>query len=154
MTDKHDKRGIVLLDDNLINLIERYRADGYQRDKRVPSRSEAIRELVIEALKSKGYQVDNIINTPISTKKENIDKKPAQTTPAPASKPTPIRKHDWLALWSEYQALKAQNPSLTEAEFGRTKGIGKEFLNKRFRQFKYPANPTTLPPTVATAKAD
>lgn len=117
--------------------------------------SELVEGILLQYVNTNSMQINTAIqkrsNTAIPAHTQGS---PAQTTHAPAPKPTPKGKHDWSALWSEYQALKAQNPAMTEAEFGRSKGIGKEFLNKRFKQFKHPANPTTLPPTVDTAKAD
>lgn len=168
--DKHDNRNIVLLDDTLTDWVEKYRADGYQRDKRVPSRSEAIRELIIDSLISKGYPVDKTakidsiatkpINTTVTpdTAKTPVQEKPTpKPIPAtPAAKRVLPKKHDWPALWSEYQEAKAANPELSEAAFGRSKGIDKAFLSKNFKQFKaldnQPGGLST--PAVDTEKAD
>ncbi|MBF0459444.1 MAG: integration host factor subunit alpha [Nitrospirae bacterium] len=43
-------------------------------------------------------------------------------------------KHDWAALWAEYQAGKAQCQTLSE--FSRKKGINRSLLSREFQPFR------------------
>ncbi|MBF0458243.1 MAG: integration host factor subunit alpha [Nitrospirae bacterium] len=46
----------------------------------------------------------------------------------------PYKKHDWPALWAEYQAGKAQGQTLTD--FSKGKGINRSLLSREFQPFR------------------
>ncbi|MCG6552236.1 MAG: integration host factor subunit alpha [Candidatus Magnetominusculus sp. LBB02] len=46
----------------------------------------------------------------------------------------PRQRHNWPALWAEYQTAKAQNKTLTE--FSREKGIARALVSREFGQFR------------------
>ncbi|MBF0517156.1 MAG: integration host factor subunit alpha [Nitrospirae bacterium] len=58
----------------------------------------------------------------------------------------PKKRHDWPALWAEYQIVKAQNQTLTE--FSKHKAIARALLSREFQPFRraQAAEESNLPP--------
>ncbi len=131
-----DKKGIVLFDSIIEQEIEEYRIKGYRKYGRIMSKSEAIRILVVKGLTMEGCHNEDIVSTPKQPETSIVTPSPKPVRSTSAPKRVLPKKHDWPALWNEYQEAKSANPELSEAAFGRLKGIDKAFLSKNFKQFK------------------
>lgn len=108
--------------------------------------SDLVESVLIQYANANSMQIDTTIkkhsNTVIPDRQpetspdmSDIPKKPVQGKTAP-KRAKHQQKHDWPALWTEYQEMKANNPTLTESEFSRVKGLNKTHVNKSFKPFK------------------